>query len=369
MDYELVCTSCGTKAADPEFRCRKCNSVLEVKYDYSMVRLDNGFRKQRITHKKYAKFFPVKGKLFDMGEGGTTLKKIKLKDHILFLKLEAENPTGSFKDRGSTIDITKALELGFGGVCCASTGNMGLSIATYARKAGLKCTIFISSDANDEKKGKIRKAGATLCNVKGRFNTALLSAEKFAKENDVFLCGDYHYRKEGQKSIIMEIVEQMEYRVPDHLFIQVGNATLLAATYKALLEFKMLRLIKKLPRIIAVQAAGCDPLVRAYEKGKPIGYVEPRTYADAIAVGYPTFGFEGITALDGTNGIAISVKDKEIEDARMELYDKYGIKSEPGGAVGYAGFLKLYGEEPSIFRDKKVAVIITGNNESWPKSL
>jgi threonine synthase len=194
MNYELVCPLCGTKAEDRAFRCRKCNSILEVRYDYSTLNLSKNFKKQKINHKKYIAFFPVNGKLFSLGEGGTPLKKIKHEDHTLFLKLETENPTKSFKDRGSTVDITKALELGFDSVCCASTGNMGLSVATYAKKAGLKCTIFISSDANREKKGKIRKAGATLRNVKGRFNTALLFAEKFAKENNTFLCGDYHYR-------------------------------------------------------------------------------------------------------------------------------------------------------------------------------
>ncbi len=365
MDYELVCFTCGIKAKDPSFRCRRCNSILEVKYDYSTAKLDKNFRKQEITHKKYATFFPVKGKLFSIGEGGTTLKKIKLKDHTLFLKLETENPTKSFKDRGSTIDITKALELGFDSVCCASTGNMGLSVATYARKAGLKCTIFISSDANKEKKERIRKAGATLRNVHGLFNTALAECERFAKENNAFLCGDYHYRKEGQKTIIMEIIEQMKYKVPDYLFIQVGNATLLAGTYKALLELKRFKLIKELPKIIAVQAVECDPFVRAYEKGKPVAYVEPRTYADAIAVGYPTFGFEGIRALNETHGTSVSVKDREIEDARIELFNKYGVKSEPGGAVGYAGLQKLYKHDPKPFKNKSVVVIITGNNERW----
>lgn len=368
MDYELVCASCGLKAEDPSFRCRKCNSVLEVRYDYSGIKLPSGFKRQRITHGKYAMFLPVKGKLFTLGEGGTPLMEEKSDHHSILIKLETENPTRSFKDRGSTVDITKAMELGFRDVCCASTGNMGLSVATYAKKAGLGCTIFISTDANKEKKEKIRKAGAKLVNVKGLFNTALIAAEKFATENGAFLCGDYHYRKEGQKTIIMEIIEQMGYMVPDYLFIQVGNATLLAATYKALLEFRRFKLIHKLPRIIAVQAVDCDPLVRAFDKGHKIKYMEPKTYADAIAVGFPTFGFEGIRALENTRGMSISVKDAEIERARMELFDRYGIKSEPGGAVGYAGMEKLRMSNPRMLEGNSAAIIVTGNNERWNHS-
>jgi threonine synthase len=369
MRYELTCTSCGLRANDPASRCKKCASILEVRYDYSTMKLGRGFKRQRITHKKYAEFFPIKGKLFSIGEGGTTLKKARFGNCTLFMKLETENPTDSFKDRGSTVDITKAMELGFDSVCCASTGNMGLSVATYAKKAGLGCTIFISTDANKEKKDRIRKTGARLQNVNGLFNTALAECERFARESNAFLCGDYHYRKEGQKSIVMEIIEQMKYKVPDYLFIQVGNATLLAGTYKALLEFRRFGLIRKLPRIIAVQAVECDPFVRAYEKNKPVAYAEPKTYADAIAVGYPTFGFEGIKALDETHGFAISVKDKEIEEARMELFDKYGVKSEPGGAVGYAGLSKLYKKKPGTFKNKSVVVVVTGNNERWPRRV
>ncbi len=365
MDYRLVCTSCRAeyKKSSSAFRCRKCNSILEVSYDYGTAML-KGFRKQRESYIKYLTFYPI-DKLKARREGCTELARSKAgwKGTNVYFKIETQNPSRSFKDRGSAIEISKAAELGFRSVCCASTGNMGLSVAMYARKHKFRCTIFISRGANRTKLRRIREHGARIVKVRGDFNKALLLAENFAKRSGAFLCGDYHYRKEGQKSMMFEVLDQLKFRVPDYVFIQVGNGTLLSASYKAMLEFKRFGFIKKLPKIIAVQSQECEPLVKAFDEKIGIKYTRPRTYADAIAVGYPTFGLECIKALNETHGVAISVKDNEIEKARKLLLKKEGIGSEPGGAVGYAGFLKLYGDDSDIFRGRSVVIMITGNNE------
>jgi threonine synthase len=303
-----------------------------------------------------------------MGEGGTELlKNVRISGIAnmpkLHIKVETENPTKTFKDRGSSVEITKAKELGFGAVCCASTGNMGFSLARYAKKEGIRCTVFISSSANKEKMEKIKREGAEIKKINGDFNDSLTAAENFARKNGTFICGDYHYRKEGQKSLVFEIIEQMKYRTPDYIIVQVGNSTLLAAVFKGLGEFIRLGLIKRMPKLIAVQSRECDPLVRAFNNKRKVAYVKPRTKADAIAVGYPTFGFEGLNALKETGGFAESASDSEIEKAGALLYESTGIKAELGGAAGFAGFLKIHKSKPKLFRNKEIVLIITGNNE------
>lgn len=368
MRYLLSCTSCDVEldSRSKAFRCDKCGDLLEVVYDYSTLKMPPGFRKRRITQSKYQAFFPAK--LFSLNEGGTRLFKAKRIDGMvggaaLYLKMESENPTRSFKDRGSSVELGKALELGVESVCCASTGNMGLSIATYAKRAKIGCTIFISRSANAEKIRKIRKTGATVDEVRGDFNAAIRKAEKFALDSGAFLCGDYHYRKEGQKGVAFELIEQFRYNVPDYIFVPVGNGTLMAAMYKGLREFKQLGFIDRYPALVAVQSGGCDPLVKAYTSDSALDYVRPRTYADAIAVGYPTFGFECLAAIRETSGNAVAVSDKEIEEARKTLRVREGVDAEPGGATSLAGFFKLARKMKGVFKGRRVAVIVSGNNE------
>ncbi len=359
MRYILKCSSCDEEYGpkNPIFRCNKCKSILEVSYAYPK---SITLHKSKIKNSRYKQLFPLSGKFFTLGEGGTPLVKYEFAGVNLALKLETKNPTHSFKDRGSALEISKAKELGFKEVCCASTGNMGLSVATYSKKFGLKCRIFISKDAKPAKINKIKAQKAEIIELEGDFNKALETAELFARVNNAFLCGDYHYRKEGQKSIAYEILEQSKTSI-DFIVLPVGNATLLAGIYKGLLEFKRFGLIKRLPRLVAVQAEGCNPLVRAFNVHKKIQYVSPNTGADAIAVGYPTFGFEGISALRKSKGMAIAVKDKEIADAVKTLHKSH-IYAEEGGAAAFAGFLKLYKRSPSKLNNKNIICLVTGNN-------
>lgn len=358
MEYTIRCSRCDQEYGPktPLFRCDACNSILEVVYEYP----DRVKLRGRISHSRYKALFPLAGRLLSLREGGTPLISYSVKSVDVRLKLETKNPTKSFKDRGSSVEISKAKELGFKQVCCASTGNMGLSVATYARKFGLKCAILISKDARPEKIKKIKRQGAEIVEVEGDFNNALRTAELFAKVNNAFLCGDYHYRKEGQKSIAYEAIEQTKGEV-DFIFIPVGNSTLLAAVYKGLKEFKRFGTIERFPVLVGVQSEGCDPLVRAFEKGSRVEYMHPHTVADAIAVGYPTFGFEGLKALRETDGLAVGVKDREILAAQKTL-KRRGISAESGGSAAFAGFMKSYRQNPHRFRNKRVVCLVTGNN-------
>jgi threonine synthase len=362
MDYTLRCTKCGGTARDPEFRCGRCKSILEVVYEYPRALKWKHSAARGIA--TYCNFLPIHSKLFSLGEGRTELRRFAFGKRVarLYLKLETENPTKTFKDRGSAVEITKAKELGFVSVCCASTGNMGYSLAHYAKSCGIRATIFISRNGNKRKIEKIRRAGARIVRVDGDFNAALRAAERFGRKNRVFVCGDYHYRKEGQKTLIYEVMEQLGFRVPDFIFVQIGNGTLFSGIYKGLLELKRASKIRRLPRLIAVQSERCDPVVSAWRRSGEVRYVKPETEADAIAVGFPTFGFECLRGLRATSGSAIAVSERGIEDA-VTLLQKRKVYSELGGGTAMAGFLKMLRNSPSRLRGKIVVVVVTGNNE------
>ena len=160
MKYKVICTGCKHIEPDNASRCSRCNSILEVQFDYSSLKLKEGFRRQRINQYKYIDFLPIDRFEINEGNCGTPLKAKKYRSKKIMLKIETKNPTHSFKDRGSAVELSKAIELGFRDVCCASTGNMGISIARYSKLAGINATIFISKDANKEKIEIIKSHGA-----------------------------------------------------------------------------------------------------------------------------------------------------------------------------------------------------------------
>ncbi len=353
MEYVLVCNACGKMAAPGSFKCTKCGSVLEVKYKYSKAYRSKGGK----GILRYSQLLPS-GKLVSLKEGQTPLRRLKMHGALVLAKIESGNPTNTFKDRGSAVEISKALEARASRICAASTGNMGLSLAHYARKFGLGCTIFMGKGSNGKKVRKIKNEGAEVRYVNGDFNTALKAAEKQSLKDKSFLCGDYHFRKEGQKTIAFEIAEQCKGKMPEYLFMPVGNGTLFSGVCKGFKEFMRYGLIDKPPRLVAVQSYGCDPVVRAYASGTNVRYVRPRTKADAIAVGYPTFGREVLDSIRFTKGSAVGVSESEISKA-MALLARQGVSAELGAATGMAGFLKMSGE----LKGRSVAVVVTGNNE------
>lgn len=284
--------------------------------------------------------------------GNTTL--LQAREDDLFLKLEVENPTRSFKDRGSVIELAKALEYGHDEVVCASTGNMAYSVAYYAKLAKIRATIFVSRNASWLKIRNIRETkDARLVKVDGDFTEAQRRAIAYATRKDAFLTGDYGYRKEGQKTLAYEVMAELPS--VDNMLIPVGNATLFSASYKALVEMKKLRLITKIPRLVAVQASLTDPVTRAFRSGKEVEYQRPLTDAGAIAVGFPTYGGQAVEAIRATGGTSIDVTDKEMMDERVAFYHEYGLQVEMAGVASLAAFRK------TRLKGMTVAVISGGN--------
>ena len=256
------------------------------------------------THWKYWAFMPVKdlSRIITMGEGGTPLLENKRlgENGRLLIKYEAANPTGSFKDRGSSLEITKALEFRKHRVVLASTGNMGASVAAYAAYAGLGCRVFIPDIAGKEKITQIKAYGAETVAVEGDYSVAIRQAEEYVISNsDSFLTGDYPWRSEGTKTVGFEIADQLYWHVPDYIVVPVGNGTLIWSIYEAFRELALVGITDRVPRIIGVQVEACAPVVHAWENklDEIIPVRDPKTIATAIACGDPIDGLAALRAI------------------------------------------------------------------------
>ncbi len=351
----FICVKCG-KIHKPEenlVHCKKCRGPLDIDYDYKKIEdmiVKESFLREQIWHWKYWMFYPlidISNKV-TLKEGGTPLLKsnyFSSKNKEVWLKFEGMNPTGSFKDRGTTVEISKAVELGMKGVCCASTGNMGASVAAYCAKAGIKCKIFLPKDVvvSELKIKQIKAYGADIIGIKGEYSQAAKECEIYARKSGSYLMGDYSYRGEGQKSVGFEVADQMNWKVPDYVVCPMGNGTLIYAVWDAFNDLKKVGLIDKLPKMIGIQAEGCSPVVDAFMKknGKVKPIDNPRTIATAIECGDPLDGQKALKALRDSKGFAEKVSDKEILKTLKLLGCKDGLYVEPSGAAPLTGLLKL----------------------------
>ena len=348
------CFRCGRKHKSYEIerlpipRC-ECGSSVDAEYDYKSIKkviLRDEFMRSPPTHWKYWAFMPVKdlSKSITMGEGATPLLENKKlgKTGRLLIKYEAVNPSGSFKDRGSSLEITKAIEFKKHRVALASTGNMGASMAAYAAYAGLECRVFIPDIVGKEKISQIKAYGAEITAVKGDYSVAMKQAEEYVISNsDSFLTGDYPWRSEGTKTVGFEIADQLYWHVPDHVIVPVGNGTLIYSIYEAFRELLLVGITDKIPHIVGVQVENCSPVVHAWENNlnEIIPVRDPDTIATAIACGDPIDGLAALQAIRESGGSAVRISDDEALSAR-NILGRNGIFVEPSGAVAYAGYLK-----------------------------
>jgi threonine synthase len=329
------------------FECTDCGGPLDIEYDYSEIErtlVKDEFKRQTIRHWKYWRFYPIKNTedAIVFGEGGTPLIQSRRSRNIYF-KCEGMNPTGSFKDRGSAVEMTKAKELGVKEVWCATTGNMGASVAAYSARCGIRANIVVPSHIPESKIRQIIAYGANVKRLKGTYDDCVKYTKDLRSKKGVYLTGDYPFRGEGEKSTGFEIIDQMNYQVPDYVIVPVGNGTNIYGIYKGIMEFKEIGLIHRIPKMIGVQAKGCSPLYDAWMKAsEQIEAVsKPKTIANAIEVGDPIDGVKALKAVRKSGGSFEAVTDKEIKDAQMEM-GKEGIYVEPAGAAGFAAAKKMH---------------------------
>ncbi|MBI3962556.1 MAG: threonine synthase [Deinococcus sp.] len=287
---------------------------------------------------RYRHRLPVSGQtpVVSMGEGSTPLVPLvripELQAVQAYAKLESMNPTGSFKDRGMTLAISKALEAGREAVVCASTGNTSASAAAYAARAGLRCIVALP--AGKVAAGKLAQAivyGAVIAAVQGNFDDALRVVRELAEQYPVELVNSVNpYRLEGQKTAAFEIMEALG-EAPDYHFLPVGNAGNITAYWRGYSEWCGL---EKKPRMMGFQAAGAAPIV----EGRVIE--RPETIATAIRIGNPVSWKQAEAARDQSGGVIARVTDGEILEAYALLARYEGIFCEPSSAAAVAGLLK-----------------------------
>lgn len=293
---------------------------------------------------KYRKFLPVTEKtpVVSLQEGDTPLiyasriSNLAGKDIEIYLKCEGLNPSGSFKDRGMTLAISKALEEGSKAVMCASTGNTSASAAAYSARAGLKCAVLIPEGAIAL--GKLSQAlihGAHVIAVKGNFDDALQLARGITEKYPITLVNSINpYRIEGQKTGAFEICDALG-NAPDFHAIPVGNAGNITAYWKGYKEYKDKGVSGRLPKMLGFQAEGAAPIVL----GHPVK--DPKTIATAIKIGNPASWKQAEASRDESGGLIDMVSDDEILAAYKLLAAKEGIFVEPASAASVAGMLKL----------------------------
>lgn len=353
------------------YTCDRCGALLDVKYHFEEPNPEKW--KKPLSVWRYEDFLPRVREKVSLNEGGTSLYKCdrlaeKVGARKLWVKNEGENPTGSFKDRGMTVGVSLAKELGSKVVACASTGNTSASLAAYAAKAGLKCVVMIPS--GKIALGKLAQAimyGALVLAIEGNFDQALSLVEQSSKRLGLYLLNSLNpYRLEGQKTIAYEVVEQLG-ETPDAIILPVGNAGNISAIYKGLLEWKQLGLIEQMPRLIGIQAEGAAPIARAYKEGrKEVTFVEnPETVATAIRIGKPVNWEKALRAIYDTKGAAETVTDEEILQAQKLLARTEGIFVEPASAASIAGLIKAL-DVGLVDRDEKIVCVTTGHGLKDP---
>ena len=379
--HKVICWDCGAEVDDPFVNtCPKCGGLLTVKMDLEKVKemKPTDLHKTQIGVWRYAPFMPVDPEhKVSIQEGGTPLYPTKALGEAIgcknaFVKFEGLNPTGSFKDRGMTIGVSHASELGAKVVGCASTGNTSAALAAYAAKAGMKCAVFLPS--GKVAMGKLAQAlffGAKVLSIDGNFDDALALARKMADERKLYLLNSINpYRPEGQKSVLFEIMDQLAYDVPDRVILPVGNAANIWAVYKACMELKEVGWIDKVPMLTGIQAAGSAPVARAFAaKNKTFDpEPNPETVATAIRIGNPVSGRKALRAMYDTGGYCTTVTDEEIIAAQQLLGRKEGVCVEPASAASVAGLKKLI-ELGVADKDERVVCICTGNGLKDPDTI
>jgi len=380
MIYTLKCIKCGREydRRSVIYNC-DCGGLLEVKIDFSSVDTDkDDYKNIPLSVWKYKEFLPVERDPISIKEGGTPLYDCKrfsrfigLKEDF-YVKHEGLNPTGSFKDRGMTVGVTKAIELGMKIVACASTGNTSASLSIYGAKAGIPVVVLLPG--GKVALGKVAQAlihGAKVIEIKGNFDDALDIVMRLCNEEKIYLLNSVNpYRLEGQKTIGYEIADELNWDMPDRVILPVGNAGNISAIYKGFKELKSIGWIDKIPKMTGIQAEGSAPIVKAFKEHKDniIPEKNPETIATAIRIGNPINAVKALRAIYESGGLAETVTDNEIVESQKELAKLEGIGVEPASASSVAGLKKLL-KNGLIESDEKIVCITTGNLLKDPEEV
>jgi threonine synthase len=379
--FEMRCIGCGAAhdMAVPAYACASCGDLLEISMDTPSAQRrlsESPMADKPLSVWRYRDLLPVDraAPTFSRDEGGTPLIRCRnLEDQLgledLWIKFDGMNPTGSFKDRGMTVGISKAKELGMRIVTCASTGNTSASLAAYAGLAGLKCVVLIPE--GKVALGKLAQAmmhGAKVVSVKGNFDQALDMVMRGSESLGMYVLNSVNpFRIEGQKTAAYEICDQLGGSAPDSLYIPVGNGGNSAAYWKGFKEYEALGLAASLPKISGVQAVGSAPVARMFSTGGDslVPVDEPDTVATAIRIGNPANWRKTVRAIRDSGGTCSTVSDEEILQAQSLMAEREGIFAEPAGAAALAGLIKDV-ESGTVDKSSRIVCVSTGHGLKDP---
>jgi len=380
---KLRCIQCYAIEANPQanFRCSRCGNLLESVLDTASlnpVALKQTWLQRRLTQVpvdqsgvwRFREMLPAfqQESVITIREGNTPLYELPRCAHIakvdrLLAKHQGMNPTGSFKDTGMTVAASVARVEGFRWVACASTGNTSASMAAYASRGQMHALVLIPEGKVSW--GKLSQAldyGALTCQLKTDFDGCMRVLNDVVQRMPVYLLNSVNpYRIEGQKTAVIELMEQLSWQAPDHVIVPGGNLGNSSALGKAFIEMHQIGLISSLPKISIIQAEGANPLVRSIHEngGRELHPVKAETAASAIRIGNPASWKKAVRVLEVTGGAVEQVSEVEIALAKAEI-GADGIGCEPASAVTLAG-LKKFTQRGFVKSTESVVLILTGH--------
>jgi threonine synthase len=372
---ELRCSKCGSAFSqnDPIIVCVKCGNPLDIVYDYDEIR--ERMSRKEIGHRptsvwSYKELLPTikEERIVSMGEGGTPLTATErygrsLRIPRLFVKLDYLNPSGSFKDRGTTVSVSKLRELKIASVIDDSSGNAASSLAAYCAKAGVRCRLYVPAHAPQEKLIQAEMYGAHMTRISGSRTDVAKAAQSAWKSTGTYYASHNlsPFFFEGMKTVAYEIAVDAGWDVPDHIVFPVGGGALIAGAWKGFEELRKMDWINRMPKLHCVQSESCKPIVDAFERGghEIVPAAERETVAGGVRISNPVRGREVLEALRRTNGHAVSVADDAILREQLRIARDEGIFVEPTSCVALAG-LQILDAGGAFDKDEFVVVELTG---------
>jgi threonine synthase len=385
--FRFRCIGCGsiTPAAERDFRCSQCGNLLEItdpswkSSALSAAALKSKWRERRGSNAsldvsgvwRFRELLPTpqsEQQVVTLREGNTPPYELRQSSRItgvprLYGKHQGMNPTGSFKDTGMSVAATFARQAGYRWVACASTGNTSASMAAYSARGGMRSLVLVpEGKISWSKLSQALDYGALTCQLRTDFDGCLRLLQELARSAPVYPLNSINpFRLEGQKTLALELLEQLDWQPADHIVVPGGNLGNSSAIGKALLEMLEVGLISTLPKLSVIQAEGANALVRTLREtgGQRLVSVQPETRATAIRIGNPASWEKAVKVLQATGGACEEVSELEIAQAKAEIGAE-GIGCEPASAVTLAGLKKLL-RQGFVKSEESVVLVLTGN--------
>jgi len=357
---KLICTVCHNvfSLSEKIWRCG-CGGLLDIDFAYKFS--PNKIKLRKPTMWRYREAIPIHDdkNIITFDEGLTPLLPIDFNSYTVLIKQDHLMQSGSFKDRGASVLISKVKELGIKKIIIDSSGNAGCAVAAYCAKANIECNVFVPANSSPAKLRQIESYGANLIKIIGSRESTARAALR-AAEKDYYASHYWNpFFMHGIKTFAFEVCEQLQWKTPDLIILPVGNGTLLLGSYIGFNELYNYKVINEIPKIIGVQSVSCAPLVKAFKDNlDEVPTVEKKdTIAEGIAINKPIRGKQIIEAIKKSGGDLIAVSDDEIKIALKEIFQK-GFYIEPTAAATIAGLKKYLGQNKS---DKVIVSVFTGH--------